>query len=495
MEGKSQREIERITGITTKTIRKYLKEYQAELENLDKSDQMAVIEAPKYDVSHRKKLKLSDEVVSRIDYYLSINEENRRNRMYKQLMKKIDIFEALREEGIDIGYTTVCNYIKEKESVKEAFIRQSYALGETLEFDYGEVKLEIDGKLRTLNLGLFTTAHNSFHFGYLYRSKHMESFLDVHIRAFRTLSGVYKEVVYDNLKQGVKRFVENNKRELTDDLQKISLYYGFNPRFANKGKGNEKGHVERGVEYIRRKVFSRNTKFSSVKEANDFLTSKLKKLNAIQRPFLNNRSPLELQMEEQKFLIPVVKEYDASRRLEARVNKYSLVIVDQVKYSVPDYLVDKFCNIKLYPEEVVISYRDNEVARHKRSFVPHSHVLDINHFLRTLKKKPGALHNATARHQQSQWLKQLYTNYYTDKPKDFIDLLEMIKENGDEEVKKAIKTLEMLDKKLVKTENIKNQLSNQNNRIAKNSPLDIDIIIRSSHDLISQIVSVHGGNN
>ncbi len=40
--------------------------------------------------------------------------------------------------GHDISYSTVCNYIKENLETKEAFIRQEYSLGETLEFDWGE---------------------------------------------------------------------------------------------------------------------------------------------------------------------------------------------------------------------------------------------------------------------------------------------------------------------------------------------------------------------
>ena len=34
------------------------------------------------------------------------------------------------------------------------------------------------------------------------------------------------------------------------------MYYQFGFRFCNVRKGNEKGHVERSVEYIRRKAFA-----------------------------------------------------------------------------------------------------------------------------------------------------------------------------------------------------------------------------------------------
>ncbi len=71
-------------------------------------------------------------------------------------------------------------------------------------------------------------------------------FLDIHVKAFNKIGGVHREVVYDNMKQAVKRFVGRNEKEATEDLIKISLYYGFRYRFCNIAKGNEKGHVEKG---------------------------------------------------------------------------------------------------------------------------------------------------------------------------------------------------------------------------------------------------------
>jgi len=41
----------------------------------------------------------------------------------------------------------------------------------------------------------------------------------------------------------VRKFVGRNEKEATEDLIKISLYYGFKYRFCNIASGNEKGHV------------------------------------------------------------------------------------------------------------------------------------------------------------------------------------------------------------------------------------------------------------
>ena len=179
-ENKSQRAISRELGISRTTVQKYIKDFESKNEALrelkkdedhNKAEILLLIEEmaskPKYDTSKRAKIKLTDDVLKEIDELVSENEKNRLMGRTKQLMKKIDIHEELVERGYDIGYTTVCNYIKETYEKKEAYIRQEYDLGETLEFDWGEVKLTIDGRETTLNMGLFTTAKGSYHYAKL----------------------------------------------------------------------------------------------------------------------------------------------------------------------------------------------------------------------------------------------------------------------------------------------------------------------------------------
>jgi len=72
------------------------------------------------------------------------------------------------------------------------------------------------------------------------------------------------------------------------------------------------------------------------------------------------------------------------------------------------------------------------------------------------KKKPGALHSSADKHQLSPELQEVYHKYYTNNPKDFIVLLELIKEKDLESVLDAIKELEKIKIEMVNTDNIKN---------------------------------------
>ncbi|MCQ6963924.1 hypothetical protein PV02_12765, partial [Methanolobus chelungpuianus] len=65
--------------------------------------------------------------------------------------------------------------------------------------------------------------------------------------------------------------------------------------------------------------------FNSIEEANKHLEEKLLKLNSKKRNWLENKSPIDILNEEMDYLLPLKPSYDTSRRVEARVNKYSVI--------------------------------------------------------------------------------------------------------------------------------------------------------------------------
>jgi Transposase and inactivated derivatives len=200
-------------------------------------------------------------------------------------------------------------------------------------------------------MAVMTTARGNYRFAYLYQNQKMESFLDSHVRFFNHVGGVHKEIVYDNMKVAVARFVSKTEKEPTEDLLKLSMYYGFKYRFCNARRGNEKGHVERSVEYVRRKVFSKKDSFETLEDANKYLEEELRKLNSKPQKYNENKSAKEFLEEELPHLIKLVPSYDISRVVELRVNKYSVINIEENKYSVPDSLVGKFVTAKILSKQ------------------------------------------------------------------------------------------------------------------------------------------------
>ena len=480
--GKSQWAIHRETGIDRKTIRKYIREYEEKRAILLKGEgdklilTEEIVEPPKYDASNRTNIKLTEEIMDRIDFYLEENEKKIQAGKSKQQKKRIDIHECLEEEGYDISYSTVCNYIKNKlDEKKEAYIRQEYDLGDVSEFDWGHVKLEIGGESKTIQMAVMTTAKGNYRFAYLYQNQKMESFLDSHVRFFNHVGGVHKEIVYDNMKVAVARFVSKTEKEPTEDLLKLSMYYGFKYRFCNARRGNEKGHVERSVEYVRRKVFSKKDSFEILEEANEYLKEELKKLNSKPQKHNENKSAKEFLEEELPHLIKLVPSYDISRVVELRVNKYSVINIEENKYSVPDSLVGKFVTAKIYPNNILVYHENELVAEHVRSFGANTWNIKIEHYLNTLKKKPGAIHRSTAMRQMNSKLQEIYNKYYTENPKDFIDLIELISKEGLEKIEESIKGLEKINPLNIDTEKIKLLCNRQKETIDENKHKNTEI--------------------
>jgi len=460
--GKSQRQIAREMGLNRRTITRYVKDYERKKArlvnskgNLNKEELIAdIVEDPGYDTSSRKKVKLTDEVIDRIKFYLRENETKRIEGKTKQQKKKIDIHEALKEEGFDIGYTTTCNTIRKiNKEAKEAYIRQEYALGEVCEFDWGEVKLNIAGRKKTLQMSVFTTARGDYRSGNLYHNQKTEVFLDTHASFFEEVGGVYKEMVYDNARVQVARFVGRKIKEPTEALLKLSIYYGFHFRFTNTYQAHEKGHVERSVEYLRRKIFSKRDEFSSIEEARQYFKKELVKLNS--KPRKDAKSAYEVLQEEREYLLPLPPRDDTARITEARADKYSCITVDGNHYSVPDHLVGRFVFIKIYPDLINCYNSEKKIASHKRRYGRKKWSVDITHYLRTLILKPGALKRSTAFSQIKPGLKVIYQKYYQGKEKHFIELLQLIAIHGLISVKQAIILLEKVNPSGVNTEKIR----------------------------------------
>jgi len=433
--GKSNREVARLTKTNRKTVARYWNEHQEQLKRLDSAEprepQEIIISSPTYNSSSRKDRKYSAEIDSAIDEILS-SEAKKCEELgisHKQRLSNVQIHELIVERGFDIGLTTVSVHIaKKRGTVKEAFIRQEYDFAQRLEYDFGEVNLIIGGEHKRYYLAAFGSPASSFRWGYLYDNQSKDVFLDSHVHFFEMCGGVWRECVYDNMRNVVKRFIGKNEKELNDDLIKMGLYYGFEINVTNCFSPNEKGFVESAVKYIRNKVFATHWEFDSIEEAHAHLEKRLIELNAT--------SKIE---EEKHHLLPGRPPLEIARISEAVVDKYSFIRVANNFYSVPDYLVGKTLTVKLYPSEVVIYSEMVKICTHKRSKGSSEYVVDIFHYLDTLLKKPGAVKNSVALKSHAA-LKKVFDEHYSSRPREFVLLLKENTSLPADELVQVIKT-------------------------------------------------------
>jgi len=435
-DGKSARALSRELDLNRRTVQKYIDQHRASLSGPSEGlPEQGIVEAPSYRCGNRPKRALTQEVCRLLDSYLALNRQRVSAGLAKQQMKRTDMHEAVLAEGHQIGYNTVCTYVRSRlRGGSEAFIRQSYSPGQSVEFDWAEVRLQLGGQLKRLMLAVFTSAYSNHRYALLFYRQDMVSFLSAHVAYFTAVGNVAGELVYDNMRVAIRRFAcRNRDKKATEELLRLSTYYGFRYRFCNVRRGNEKGHVERSVEYVRRKAFSQHIEFEDLAAANAHLLSRLQVLN--QRPVRGqDQTIVQRFAQEQAVMKPVpTQAFDSSEVRLAKVDKYCCVRIDNNYYSVADHLVGKYVQARVYARRIELydHHKADLVATHQRRHTSHRYYMQLAHFLPTLSQKPGALLGSLAWQQADQRLRELlHTHFDEQQPQLFIELLRWTQQQG-----------------------------------------------------------------
>ena len=425
----SNSEIARKHSVSRTTVVGLRKLYNVTKANQGNPEALAELlqSVPKYKERDAVSPVLTDEIKAIIDKELEHNAVKVATGLKKQQKKATDIHEALCKDGYCVAYRTVARYVKaqksgNKASVHDCFIKQKYIPGERMEYDWGEVKIYIKGKLQTFNMAATSLCSNG-RWGKLFTRQDKQAMMEAHVNAFAFWGHVPQIMVYDNMRTAVRSFTGGEKKA-TIELSQLEGYYGFKHLFCNVRSGNEKGHVERTVEILRRKAFSSRDHFDSLDEANEHL------LNTCLE---NNELIREQIQEELAVMLPAYQEMACFEADFRHVDKLATIRLETVCYSVPYEYINRSVWVKKYSDDVIIYDTDKaskqEIARHKRSHVANDNVFDIQHYLNVLKAKPGALKNSYALRQTPQGLQTLFDAYFSDNPKSFIELLIWAGEN------------------------------------------------------------------
>ncbi len=465
-DGHSHRKISRDLGISRGTVIRYIDAYSEQKQKLaessipdERGEMIAnLVEAPRYTNSPRPPRKITDAMTARVRELLAENAKKRHRGQRKQQMKKCDMHAVLQAEGYDIGYTSLCGLVNRLEhQVPESFIRQAYEDGEVCEFDWGEATLVLGGQLQTVQMGTFTSARGNYRYGRLFVRQDTAAFHQAHALFFEHLGGVYREVVYDNMRVAVKKFVGLTEKEPTQGLLSLSVYYQFRFRFCNVRRGNEKGHVERSVEYVRRKAFCIRDEFAHLDEANTHLLNVCTQLNALPQAEADGQSAQSILERERAYLLPVGPRFECGEQRELRVDTYSTVHVETCRYSVPEEYVGRRLQVRVYPDRIVCYAEGQRVCRHRRRHGRREWSMTLTHYLTTLHRKPGALSGSVALQQSDARLQALYATQYHDRPKAFIELLRYMSQADKtvEEIETVIQQLCHTGVRMVTTDMVK----------------------------------------
>jgi transposase len=230
-------------------------------------------------------------------------------------------------------------------------------------------------------------------------SQGQEAFLESHVYAFGRLGGVpLDQVRYDNLKPAVSRVLFGRSRVESDRWVAFRSHYGFDAFYCQPGHegSHEKGGVEGEGGRFRRTHCVPMPAVDSVDELNALLEAwddaDDRRRGASRAMSVGHDWACERQL-----LRPLPAEpFDTALTLTPRVDRYAQVMVRCCQYSVPARFIGHRVRVKLSASAVTVYDRNTVVARHQRAAGKGVKVLDLDHYLEILLRKPGALPGATA---------------------------------------------------------------------------------------------------
>jgi len=197
----------------------------------------------------------------------------------------------------------------------------------------------------------------------------LESFLRGHVEAFAALGGAPRIVLYDNLKSVVLDRAGDHIRFHPRVLE-LAGHYHFAPQPCAPYRGNEKGKVERMIQYLRHSFFAAR-RFRSLEDLNAQLARWIAEV-AHARPLPGGRRDQlvhEALAAEQPRLLPLPAHPFACELVRPAVSgKTPYLRFDGNDYSIPHALVRR--PLTLVVSETLVRVLDGvtEVACHGRSY-------------------------------------------------------------------------------------------------------------------------------
>lgn len=377
VEGVSQRQIQRETGLHWTTIKKVL----------------AHSEPPGY---RQEKARPKRKLGAHEEWIAQVLKEDQEAPV-KQRHTAWRIFERLRDErGYAGGYTAVRERVKELTSRnREVFVPLSHPPGEA-QVDFGHALVNEAGRLRKVAFFVMVLPYSDAVFLKVYERECTETFWDGHVEAFEFFGGVPRRIVYDNTGVAVGRIMVGGvkERRLTQGFLQLKSHHLFDHRFCNVRRGNEKGVVEGMVKFTRGNFLVPVPQVRDLNELNGGLKQRC--LTDQQRRVRGKEGIKAVRLvEDLAAMLPLpASRFDGYRKQSTTASSLSLVRFDDNDYSVPVAWAHHPIVAKGSCDEVVLCRGLAEVARHRRMWDKERVVFEPLHYLALLERKPGALDQA-----------------------------------------------------------------------------------------------------
>jgi transposase len=279
---------------------------------------------------------------------------------------------------------------------REAFFRLSTLPGEQAQADwasFGEVR--IGRARRRLSCFVLTLSYSRALYLEFFLDQSLESLLLAHVNAFADWGRIPRVILYDNMRSVVLER-RGDAVHFHPRMLELCAHYHFAPRPCRPARGNEKGRVERAIQYIRHSFFAARS-FSDLEEFN-LKARAWRDETAHARPWPgdDSRSVAQAWAEEQPYLLPPPQHpFETDLVKPIRSDKTIYVRFDLNDYSIPPAAVGKHLTLVANPKLVRVLDGGREIALHRRSYDRGQRIDNPTHIEALLEQKRKAL-GATA---------------------------------------------------------------------------------------------------
>jgi len=310
-------------------------------------------------------------------------------------------------EGLKVGESTVRQYVREQRRQlglvkREIFVAQSYGIGGEAQVDWYEAEVVMAGERVARQFFSMRSMASSGAFHVAFERATQPAFLEAHEHAFRWFGGVFRVLRYDNLASAVKKVLRGYEREQSERFIAFRSHWGYQAEFCNPARGNEKGGIEGEVGRFRRNHLVPVPEMASAEELNRYLLDCCGADG--QRRVSGRGATVAEDMErERPELLPLAAEGLGLTEIGfVRVDGKGCVKVRGNWYSAP-LRAGSEARVEVSAAAIAIYDAGRCVASHQRCYRHGQLVLELEHYLDVLWRKPGALAGSTA---LAQWREQ-----------------------------------------------------------------------------------------
>ena len=273
----------------------------------------------------------------------------------------------------------------------EAFLRLRTLPAEQAQVDWAHFgHITIGQAKRPLMAFVMVLSYSRSIFLHFFLDARMESFLAGHVAAFKAWNGVPRILLYDNLKSAVLER-QGDAIHFNPELLKFAGHYRYDPRPVAVARGNEKGRVERAIQYVR-------SSFFAARDINNIDTLNAQAAawclgHAAERrcPDQQSLSVREVLAQELPRLLPLPDNpYPVATQVPVKVAKTPYVRFDLNDYSVPHTHVQRRLTLLADPHQIRIVDGTQVLATHRRSYDKGQQIEEPKHISALVEEKHAA---------------------------------------------------------------------------------------------------------